>query len=577
MFQQPCDEQDASGEAPSKDDKGIEMDEDFTADTHSVSEDSEEDTNPNDDEDDEHLDTQMGKTGENAVDEKLGNKDEDENPNNSNERYEPGSSVRDKDASSREVRAKPDSPATNELGELDSNELDGEKGETGSQDDLTDIENVDDMNLDKQADLDCTELNPDDPDGMDQNSTEDMELDDPEVHDENDENCTHEDDHERSTDETMVEPEAMAEEIDATSERDDLSRDEEENAEMNSGLRKDAFEPGVSDSISGNVHNEESSMQPKGDSKASDAGDKAPESNLENSNYVNNELTPIRGLPSNNTSEMDMMTSESSNNGRNAGEQPKGQLPRQEMPSVCKSQPNPYRSVGDALREWEERVRVSVDLQEDNLEVQDDIENENADEFGYVSQYEKGTAQALGPATSEQIDKSASGNKSNEDGISMEKDDLVEMEIEKLKNEMHPNRSCDSILKNTVEDQMHLSGLEKGPDEESQRNHDDRAPESMVEDVVSVKKSYLSDGIHHLSKLSVDDDDMGTVQDPGEFSDEVTSNATALWSRYERVTTRLSQELAEQLRLIMEPNMASKLEGDYKTGKRINMKKVNEI
>jgi midasin len=42
-------------------------------------------------------------------------------------------------------------------------------------------------------------------------------------------------------------------------------------------------------------------------------------------------------------------------------------------------------------------------------------------------------------------------------------------------------------------------------------------------------------------------------------------------------TTRLSQELAEQLRLVLEPTVASKLQGDYKTGKRINMKKVNHI
>ena len=33
-------------------------------------------------------------------------------------------------------------------------------------------------------------------------------------------------------------------------------------------------------------------------------------------------------------------------------------------------------------------------------------------------------------------------------------------------------------------------------------------------------------------------------------------------------------ELAEQLRLILEPTQASRLAGDYRTGKRINMKKV---
>lgn len=44
--------------------------------------------------------------------------------------------------------------------------------------------------------------------------------------------------------------------------------------------------------------------------------------------------------------------------------------------------------------------------------------------------------------------------------------------------------------------------------------------------------------------------------------------------RYELLTSRLSQELTEQLRLILEPTLASTLQGDYRSGKRINMKKV---
>ena len=38
--------------------------------------------------------------------------------------------------------------------------------------------------------------------------------------------------------------------------------------------------------------------------------------------------------------------------------------------------------------------------------------------------------------------------------------------------------------------------------------------------------------------------------------------------------TGLVGELAEQLRLILEPTLASRLAGDYRSGKRINMKKV---
>ena len=48
---------------------------------------------------------------------------------------------------------------------------------------------------------------------------------------------------------------------------------------------------------------------------------------------------------------------------------------------------------------------------------------------------------------------------------------------------------------------------------------------------------------------------------------------TWLWDA-SYLLTRPSQELAEQLRLVVEPTIASKLSGDYRTGKRINMKKV---
>ncbi|KAG2499138.1 hypothetical protein HYH03_002721 [Edaphochlamys debaryana] len=47
-----------------------------------------------------------------------------------------------------------------------------------------------------------------------------------------------------------------------------------------------------------------------------------------------------------------------------------------------------------------------------------------------------------------------------------------------------------------------------------------------------------------------------------------------VWSRCEALVSGLAGELTEQLRLILEPTLASKLAGDYRTGKRINMKKV---
>jgi len=50
--------------------------------------------------------------------------------------------------------------------------------------------------------------------------------------------------------------------------------------------------------------------------------------------------------------------------------------------------------------------------------------------------------------------------------------------------------------------------------------------------------------------------------------------AQELWSRLELLTGSLSGELAEQLRLILEPTLASRLTGDFRTGKRLNMRKI---
>jgi midasin len=53
-----------------------------------------------------------------------------------------------------------------------------------------------------------------------------------------------------------------------------------------------------------------------------------------------------------------------------------------------------------------------------------------------------------------------------------------------------------------------------------------------------------------------------------------SEGAHNLWRLYESLTQDLSYALCEQLRLILEPTMATRLRGDYRTGKRLNMKKI---
>ena len=52
------------------------------------------------------------------------------------------------------------------------------------------------------------------------------------------------------------------------------------------------------------------------------------------------------------------------------------------------------------------------------------------------------------------------------------------------------------------------------------------------------------------------------------------NEAHVLWKKYENSTRTLSQGLTEQLRLILEPTLATKMRGDFRTGKRLNMKRI---
>jgi midasin len=57
------------------------------------------------------------------------------------------------------------------------------------------------------------------------------------------------------------------------------------------------------------------------------------------------------------------------------------------------------------------------------------------------------------------------------------------------------------------------------------------------------------------------------------FDSSDVSSAEA-WQQYSTSVRPLSFNLTEQLRLILEPTQASRLEGDYRSGKRLNMKRI---
>ncbi|KAL0341853.1 UNVERIFIED_CONTAM: Midasin, partial [Sesamum calycinum] len=535
---QENEERDAMSDMPSKDDKGIEMEQDFGGETFSVSEDSEEDGN--EDKQDEQLESAMGEVGANSdvVDEKLGDMDDDEKENRStNEKYEHGPSVKDKASQDEELRAKEDSAAADEdAGDLDAKEFsdhnDKDKNEEGH-------DGGEDMNIDKDDEfVDPSGINAED---QNQRPEQDAQMD------------------ELETTEPMEDGEL--EDLNDS----DVKNDEEKATEF--------LEEADSDHSAENAEttNAEGRQPIQDFCDTADLGDPAPDESYANFGEFENDIAPTSGQP--NASELEVRVADTVNGKTLSNEQSKSSQPPSES-LIQKVEPNPCRSVGDALDGWKERVKVSVDLQDkvDNL---NDLMDENADEYGYTAEVTEGTAQALGPATADQVNEDITQNDADRDLRNADTNDpSPEIEIEKKTPETGRIRNSAVNPVNDVKQRQGMSDLEEQPGESMEVDGDhnqDRT--SLSESLVSVKRPYMNAEINQLSKFSMSDDELGKANG-FEPSGDVRDDAATLWRRYELLTTRLSQELAEQLRLIMEPTLANKLQGDYKTGKRINMKKV---
>ncbi|KAK9099488.1 hypothetical protein Syun_026533 [Stephania yunnanensis] len=575
-------EPDAQNEVLGKDEKGIEMDQDFAADTFSVSEDSENDDGDEDDEDDK-LESAMGEAGNGSevVDEKLWDKEEDGPADDANESYEPGQSVKDMDSNSRELRAKEDNAAgLDESGEYDVDE--SRQREDVNENVPDEDENMDDLQMDKEtAYTDPTEIQFDE-----QNEAageEDVDMEEPEGSDKaevvpDDYNETVENANDEGGDTNPVDDDMETEsgEVGDNLGSDDQGKDQLDDREDLSKPNKNELKPEMSPFQSEAMPSTDSATRPSGDGQASDSSMVAQEAQWANSSDMQNGLAPARGLPSDDAPQAEIEIPDSHQGGKLNADQPKST--ERDTSSVQRSNPNPYRSLGDALEKWKERVKVSMDSLEHKADAPDAMEDDNADEYGFVSELEKGTSQALGSATSDQIDKNFKGNKPDaEEGIVDERDHS-EKDVENQYSETSPVTSnVFSTLTKKVDERPQNAGLNGEDSSEGLQNIgkvDDASPIKLSESLVSMNRSYMSEEIMQLSNLTVNEDDMGKAKNLDESLRDNKGNSTALWRKYELTTSRLSQELAEQLRLVMEPTVASKLQGDYKTGKRINMKKV---
>ncbi|KAI6712893.1 hypothetical protein JHW43_004547 [Diplocarpon mali] len=255
------------------------------------------------------------------------------------------------------------------------------------------------------------------------------------------------------------------------------------------------------------------------------------------------------------------------------GRQANGDAPhesRDETEDSASAQP--FKKLGDALESWHRQQSKIRNPDEKKDQEQDGNEGMDVDqetcEFQHLQdENAEADAQALGTAAEEQakaLDESmAIDEESKELPEEFQPDEVEQDDLE------HGGMNIEEAA--TPKEQKPSDAYEgragamiKQANAELDSALDASAQMQDLEDEDDGDEAAVSHVDRSLSSTHLDDS----------LSPTCAADARAQWMHYESVTRSLSLSLTEQLRLILAPTLATKMRGDFRTGKRLNIKRI---
>ncbi|GAA5925946.1 AAA family ATPase midasin [Sporobolomyces koalae] len=242
-----------------------------------------------------------------------------------------------------------------------------------------------------------------------------------------------------------------------------------------------------------------------------------------------------------------------------------------------RSPAEPQRSLGDALQNWRRRLEAIGDLaqpeepEQAETKAPDASEQEGAVEYVQDGDEQEADEQALGPANEEQVQKLEQlhiGEEQEAGGF--QPDEEMNDSGAQLPPVLPEPPSTVQLQGSTLAE----SEAKAIPSAEVRANQDtleeDRDMEEELERVEEdLPSSTFAPPIDEAEDAAVEQQMLQWRN-----GDDSSLNADGVWRLYESLTRDLSFALTEQLRLILEPTLATRLKGDYRSGKRLNMKKI---
>ena len=221
------------------------------------------------------------------------------------------------------------------------------------------------------------------------------------------------------------------------------------------------------------------------------------------------------------------------------------------------------KKLGDALEKWHRQIRQIQEAREREASAQPkpDIDLANH-EFEHLRDEEiEGDTQALGAASDDQaraLDKEAMDSEMHDEARAFPPDET---------NEQGASKHGEVIRKeDPIQTKADQQQKQSRPGAFVASKNEGSQPTGQLGMMAFEKEGDIDDLDNGLSATH--------LQPASEASLRSAEEARRLWSHYESLTRDLSLFLTEQLRLILAPTLATKLRGDFRTGKRLNVKRI---
>ncbi|KAK3703625.1 AAA ATPase midasin [Vermiconidia calcicola] len=244
--------------------------------------------------------------------------------------------------------------------------------------------------------------------------------------------------------------------------------------------------------------------------------------------------------------------------------QQQGDSAQQTLPDSSDDQHGlPFKQLGDVLDEWYEQHR-NIENADVSKGARGPEEQDLAEaRFEHLPDADaEPDTQALGAASMDH------SSKMNEESALPVNEKGVDADLPPENMDKEPEQRSEHEVQ---EDRMEVEPSDNLP--QAQQLNSFIGSSNTVDDDVDMADRVSMSGVDEVDDV---DEQLTNTHLSHEIEDTALplEEAQKLWSKHEESTRNLALVLTEHLRLILQPTQATKMRGDFRTGKRLNIKRI---